>query len=194
MTEIEPVGYAMKVDGKFKGLFEEGSKLLVPLYTKEQLQPRVKMNKAEFDEWKELDFENNIFGFLSQLLDDVTEPNYPNLTNRIYGSNGDGLEDNSRQLELCELWANYNPYNPEETIEVLPEKKWFVRSKEADEDGDWLFLSNISKDKFNDRYCYSRDKKGVLSINSHAFDTKEEAEEWTNPLCEAVLLPVEEEK
>lgn len=184
MTEIEPVGYAMKVDGKFKGLFEEGSKLLVPLYTKEQLQPRVKMTRAEFDEFNILKKHHSTEDLIS-ILRVVNGGKYINLQSRLVCS----IEN---QVEFANLWQSCLYERPEETIEVLPDNKWFVRSKEADEDGDWLFLSNISKNKFNDRYCYSRDKKGVLSINSHAFDTKEEAEKWCNPLCEAVLLPVEE--
>lgn len=158
-----------------------------PLYTSEQLHKRVKMTQAEFDEWEQLDFENNIFGLLGQLLDNVLEPDYPNLTNRVYGSNGGDIEDNIKQLELCELWTKYNPDQPEETIEIIPNMKWFVRSKKATTNGEYRWLENDQSDNMVPTYSLS-----VSSFNSRAFETKEEAEKWENPLTEAVLLPVEE--
>ena len=60
--------------------------------------------------------------------------------------------------------------------------KWFVRSKEP-EDGDeyYLFLSGSNLD----------DLDYLVFDYARAFYTKEEAEKWTNPLTEAVQLPVE---
>ncbi|WP_273705953.1 hypothetical protein [Leuconostoc mesenteroides] len=70
------------------------------------------------------------------------------------------------------------------TAEQLHPMKWFVRSKELeDEDEDYLFLSGSNLDDLEYfGFDYAR-----------AFDTKEEAEKWTNPLTEAVQLPVEGE-
>ena len=69
------------------------------------------------------------------------------------------------------------------TAEQLHSMKWFVRSKERDDEGDYLFLSGYNLDDLDYfGFDYAR-----------AFDTKEEAEQWTNPLTEAVQLPVEGE-
>lgn len=180
MTEIEPMYY---MGNSNMGHIFSGSKTdncKIPLYTKEQLQQRVKMTKRQYDRlmW---DKENNTLSICLEYF-------YEHNGKYRFGKPVENLMGDLTQEDIARAWVY------PDCIEIIADKKWFVRSKEADEDGDWLFLSNISKDKFNDRYCYSRDKKGVLSINSHAFDTKEEAEEWTNPLTEAVLLPVEGEK
>ncbi|EEJ42665.1 hypothetical protein [Leuconostoc mesenteroides] len=70
------------------------------------------------------------------------------------------------------------------TAEQLHPMKWFVRSKEPeDEDEYYLFLSGSNLDDLEYfGFDYAR-----------AFDTKEEAEKWLNPLTEAVQLPVEGE-
>ena len=181
MTEIEPVGYAMKVDGKFKGLFEEGSKLLVPLYTKEQLQPCVKMTRAEFDEFNILKKHHSTEDLIS-ILRVVNGGKYINLQSRLVCS----IEN---QVEFANLWQSCLYERPEETIEVLPDNKWFVRSKEPGENDYYSFLQNTVQLELN--WCYGKDKDKPLKIAKH-FDTKEEAEEWKNPLTESVLLPVEE--
>lgn len=185
----EPVAYKIEDVSETLGwrysTLKPVNKNYVPLYTSEQLHPRVKMTQAEFDEWKELDFENNIFGLLSQLLDDVTEPDYQNLTKRIYGTNGDGIEDNYKQIELANLFIDYNPDNPDETIEIVPDMKWFVRVD--------------SQIPLPDENIYLDDELIVYphydspKSSAHQFDTKSEAEKWTNPLTEAVQLPVEGE-
>ncbi|KAA8371914.1 hypothetical protein [Leuconostoc carnosum] len=74
------------------------------------------------------------------------------------------------------------------TAEQLHPMKWFVRSKERDNDGDYAFLTGIVNT--ND-WIYSKQHDDVIGI--YPFDTKEEAELWTNPLTEAVQLPVEDE-
>ena len=69
----------------------------------------------------------------------------------------------------------------EEHIEVESNMKWFVRRILPNAGGNMLYYTD----------------EGVLTYNNnkeHAtkFDTKEEAEKWTNPLTEAVRLPVED--
>ncbi|MCT4412845.1 hypothetical protein [Leuconostoc pseudomesenteroides] len=105
-----------------------------PLYTAEQLHPRVKMTQAEFD---------------------------------LLSGHNRGLRA-FEQLEEC--------------IEVESNMKWFVRRILPNAGGNMLYYTD----------------EGVLTYNNnkeHAtkFDTKEEAELWTNPLTEAVQLPVEDE-
>lgn len=75
----------------------------------------------------------------------------------------------------------------EQHVKIVANMKWFVRSKKPNNDGSYLFRSGI-KD-FGD-YYYTKDKNE--NTIAYQFDTKEEAEKWTNPLTEAVYLPVEE--
>ncbi|MGR8809999.1 hypothetical protein [Leuconostoc citreum] len=62
------------------------------------------------------------------------------------------------------------------------DKKWFVRSKKKQNFGFHTYLEvgdYVTPD-------YDQLKKKF----AEKFDTKEEAELWTNPLTESVLLPV----
>ena len=151
-----------------------------PLYTSEDLQPRVKMTQDEFDEFHDL-FEKDF-----DLYSAITEISDTNLRTTLYDRLFTGTQkDKDRQNEFAVLWANYNPLEPEETIEIVPNKKWFVRSKEPEEYDDeyYIFLSGSNLDDLDYlAFDYAR-----------AFDTKEEAELWTNPLTKAVHLPVEGE-
>ncbi|MBZ1515817.1 hypothetical protein J3326_01270 [Leuconostoc mesenteroides] len=76
--------------------------------------------------------------------------------------------------------------------QLQPRVKWFVRSKKRDDEGDFEFISGIETP---DAWGYSKHHNGVNDPRAcaYAFDTKEEAELWTNPLTEAVQLPVEDE-
>ena len=80
---------------------------------------------------------------------------------------------------------NFVPTNPEETIEIIPEMKWFVRVDSQIP----LPNENIYLDDELIVYPHYDSPKS----SAHQFDTKEEAEKWTNPLTEAVQLPVEGE-
>lgn len=69
-------------------------------------------------------------------------------------------------------------------IGIVPNKKWFVRSK----------------NKNGNKYLYLKKLDGsttpwftIFENIAQQFDTKEEAEKWTEPLTEAVQLPVEGE-
>lgn len=80
----------------------------------------------------------------------------------------------------------------EETIEIVPDKKWFVRSKkqyhpdmdQGISESGYLYLTqgNIYSIEYYETTTFKDD--------AQQFDTKEEAEKWTNPLTEAVQLPV----
>ena len=129
MSELEAWKYlSFKPSENFHWRYVE------PLYTLEQLHPRVKMTQAEFDLFSEYNRGLRVF----------------------------------EQLE--------------EHIEVDSNMKWFVRRILPNAGGNMLYYTD----------------EGVLTYNNnkeHAtkFDTKEEAEKWTNPLTEAVHLPVEGE-
>lgn len=162
----------------------------IPLYTKQQIQPKVQMTQAEFYEWEEIynyliAFSVPVHEMLDQILENKGEESggYIELAKRVY-QDDDFMAISKKQSELINLFINYSPDNPEETIEIVPDMKWFVRSKEPeDEDEDYLFLSGSDLDDLEYfGFDYAR-----------AFDTKEEAVLWTNPLTEAVQLAVEEE-
>lgn len=98
-----------------------------PLYTAEQLHPRVKMTQAELDEWKELyyhlvEFSFSVHNMLDEILDSIGEERgkYTKLALRVY-SDSDFMETSKRQAELVDLFVNYNPDKPEETIEIVEE-------------------------------------------------------------------------
>lgn len=148
-----------------------------PLYTEEQLQPRVKMTKEQCDTLTRYKKNSDLLSCLEYFLehDGVNK----------FGLSSENLMGFLTQEDIARAWLN-----PEETIEIVPDKKWFVRSKEPDDEGYYEFLENLIQLKLN--WCYSKDKQKPHKT-AVKFDTKEQAEEWTNPLTEAVLLPVEGE-
>lgn len=156
---------------------------------------KVQMLQAEFDEWKELYYHNvelslTAYKMLNEILDNAHNSvgKYTKLAKRVYQDN-DFMSVSKKQAELADLFVNYSPDKPENTIEIVPENKWFVRSKETvriEEDTCYSWLIDISE--LNPEYALFE-----WCEEAHKFDTKEEAEEWTNPLTEAVLLPVKNE-
>ncbi|MGO3521732.1 MAG: hypothetical protein ACTING_03840 [Leuconostoc mesenteroides] len=174
----EPVAYMWKTErGTIIGFTPKdnshsGGQLGIPLYTAEQLHPRVKMTQAEFETIKIIKQKNNL---LSDALNSTA-------------FFGDEKQQSEQQIEFANLFINLDLDNPEETIEIVPDKKWFVRSKESEING-YGWLSIIDKYQ-TPIYQYSHDKPLSMFVR---FDTKEEAELWTNPLTEAVQLPVEGE-
>ncbi|MCT3076941.1 hypothetical protein [Leuconostoc citreum] len=152
-----------------------------PLYTAEDLHQRVKMTQAEFDEWKEV-FDD--FDFFSEaMVHSVNRKNHIKLFENIYLSKNNSLSGQESESKFAKLWADFNPENPEETIEIVPDMKWFVRSKTSDKKYGYWYLRKT------EHYFFHEYIKEI----STQFDTKEEAELWKNPLTEAVQLPVEGE-
>ena len=149
----------------------------IPLYTAEQLHPRVKMTQEEFIEFKKLKSMNSTLDLIA-ILRIVNKFNYPNLQSRLLCS----IEN---QTEFAELWLKCRYERLEETIEIIPNKKWFVRVNSQIPLPD----ENIYLDDELIVYPHYNSPKRC----AHQFETKEEAEKWTNPLTEAVQLPVEDE-
>jgi len=159
----------------------------IPLYTAEDLHPRVKMTQKQYKEWQ-------------SVIRSIHPVNLYELFNLIFNASehqGEyaGMRDifsfDEGQKKLAQLWSDFDPDNPEETIDIIPNMKWFVRSKKRDDEGDFQFISGIETP---DDWGYSKNHNGVNDPRAcaYAFDTKEEAEKWENPLTEAVLLPLEE--
>ena len=159
--------------------------IVTPLYTSEKLHPRVKMTQAEFDEFKKLLSVgiSTIYEAFDVIDSDRGETDeFEKLYNRLF-TNGVNAQAKN-QIEFSKLWDSLSNSSAEETIEIVPGMKWFVRSKEKD-NGDYQFLA---KSRFSDMPRYT-----IFKSCAHRFETKEEAEKWTNPLTEAVQLPVEGE-
>jgi len=155
----------------------------IPLYTAEDLHPRVKMTLAEFYEWKELYEDRHattIYDFIIYVLN--RSDSYPDMTNKLMC--GSGAVKAKSQAKIADLIVNYNPDNPEETIEIVPNMKWFVVVTNPIVHAGWTYLS-VDGIK---RISYDAPKS-----EAKKFDTKEKAEEWLNPLTKAVKLPVEGE-
>ncbi|QHJ80803.1 MAG: hypothetical protein [Bacteriophage sp.] len=150
----EPVAYLYTTDKNKKeiylefGISDNKNFNSIPLYTKEQLHPRVKMTQAEFNE-----------------------------------------------LETSLINAQFDYSELKKTIEIIPDMKWFVRSKEQYQpdmdqgisESGYLYLTQ------GDIYSIEYYETTPFKDDSQQFDTKEEAEKWTNPLTEAVQLAVEDE-
>lgn len=135
------------------------------LYFKEQLHPHVKMTKKQHKQFENYKTnKNDFYNFWQSLLvDDVS----------LF------KEISERNLMLA--WLD------DRTIEIVPDMKWFVRTKEFD-DGVYKVLEDIRLDYYE--YGNVENDEETAEYG-HPFDTKEEAELWTNPLTEAVQLPVE---
>lgn len=153
----------------------------IPLYTKEQLQPKVQMTQAEFNEFKKLKLLNPTVDLIA-ILKIVSSFKYTNLQSRLVCS----IES---QTEFATLWLRCRYERLEEMIAIVPNMKWFVRTKEFD-DGVYKVLEDIRLDYYE--YGNVENDEETAEYG-HRFDTKEEADLWTNPLTEAVQLPVEEE-
>lgn len=167
VREIEHLRNAFEID---KGLIRR-PKYIEPLYTSEQIHQRVKMTKKQYNRlmW---DKENTD---LFQCLDYFHEHD----GNSKFGALTEDLRGDLAPEDIARAWLG------EETIEIVPTMKWFVRSKEPrgeDEDEYYLFLSGYNL--YDLEYF-------PFNVNAKQFDTKEEAERWENPLTEAVLLPIE---
>ena len=147
-----------------------------PLYEEEQLNPRVKMKKKQYDRLM-YDKENTD---LSTCLAYFIEHDGVNK----FGKESDNLMGFLKQEDIARAWLN-----PEETIEIVPAPymKWFVRSNTATKSKIYEWL-----DEYEDMIpMYTRGRKPPKSAAK--FDTEEEAKLWTNPKTEAVQLPVEGE-
>lgn len=170
LSDVKPIG----VDNK----------QITPLYTAEQLHPRVKMTQAEFDEFKKLlsvgiSTIYEAFDVIDSDRGEIDE--FEQLYNRLFINDVNAQAKN--QIEFSKLWESLSTSLPEETIEIVPDMKWFVRSKELNlENNYYYFVGKRPQDLFI-LYGYKKAAK--------QFDTKEESELWTNPLTEAVQLPVE---
>lgn len=179
----EPVAYRVKNKGGMdwqllpftpRGHYD----FIEPLYTAEQLRPRVKMTQAEFDEFNSMPVFASVYGAMLALYSGNVI-RYSMLLKRFSGNDG--------QIKFANLWFYYRIKHKAqgELIEIIPDMKWFVARNDTSDDHRFLSKNVINLDN---ELNYAALKKSAKQ-----FDTKEEAEKWTNPLTEAVQLPVEGE-
>ena len=161
----EPVAYLNKYQDDSTNITRykpENQRLLSsnPLYTADQLHLRVKMTKNQHKQFENYKVDkNNFYHFWQSLLVDEIS-----------------LLKEFSERELMFVWLD------EEAVEIIPDMKWFVRSKEQEKGLYWYL-------KKTERFFFHEYIKEIAT----PFDTKEQAERWTNPLTEAVQLPVEDE-
>lgn len=131
------------------------------LYTAEQLNKRVKMTKnqhKQFENYKK--GKNSFYHFWQSLIvDDIS------------------LRKEFSERELMLVWLD------EKTIEIVPDMKWFIETKNMT--SDYRFL----KIDFENKSVYNKS----LKIYASSFETKSQAESWVTPLTKAVQLPVGDE-
>lgn len=185
----EPVAWRKKYSGDKKWRYEETGYIgdwdvVERLYTAEQLHPRVKMTQAEFDEFKKLLSVgiSTIYEAFDVIDSDRGETDeFEQLYNRLF-TNGVN-EQAKNQIEFSKLWDSLSTSSEEETIEIVPNMKWFFQRNDTKDRYRFLSKDIVTSDN---EFNYSS-----LKYSAKQFDTKEEAEEWKNPLTEVVLLSVE---
>lgn len=187
-NDIKDAEYAVRETEHLRDILEADNGLMrklvyiEPLYTSEQLHPRVKMTQKQYDRlmWDKQNTD------LFQCIDYFSEHD----GNSKFGVSTENLRGDLTQEDIARAWLN-----PEETIEIVTDMKWFVKSKdkyEADPvqglpESGYLYLTDGGS--YSIEYC----EMTTFKDDATRFDTKEEAELWTNPLTEAVQLPVEED-
>lgn len=181
VREIEHLRNTLKIDN---GLIRK-LVYIEPLYTSDQLHPLVKMTQAEFDEFKKLLSVgiSTIYEAFDVIDSDRGEMDeFEQLYNRLFTNTVN--EQAKKQMEFSKLWDSLSNSSAEETIEIVPKTKWFVRvDSQIPLPDEKIYLDN-------ELIVYPHYDSPKSS--AHQFDTKEEAERWTNPLTEAVQLPVED--
>ena len=99
------------------------------------------------------------------------------------------------ELEKSLINAQFDYSELKKTIEIVPDMKWFVRSKEEyrpdmdqgiSESG-YLYLTQ------GDIYSVEYHEMTTFKDEATQFNTEDEAKLWTTPDTEAVQLPVEED-
>lgn len=89
--------------------------------------------------------------------------------------NSDELTAEEAQVKIIQhVYLNKPQFEAEKT------KKYVVRSKETDDQGDFSYLS------LEERYGLAYSTNTYDFYTAEKFDTREEAEKWKNPLTEVV--------
>lgn len=185
---IEPVAYLNNYKDKstnitrFKPIDNTALVSSNKLYTEDQLHPRVKMTKKQYDRLMYDKLRTNLSTCLGYFIDHDG--------NNKFGLLSENLMGDLTQEDIARAWLN-----PEETIEIIPTMKWFVRSKEEYQpdmdqgisESGYLYLTQ------GDTYSVEYHEMTSFKDEATQFSTEAEAKLWTTPDTEAVQLPVEDE-
>lgn len=108
----------------------------------------------------------------SQFLNNVLEDKYVEISKWYWQQ----MSRADAQFKLIEHVFGDTPQ-----FEAEKSKKYVVQSKKTDGGGDYWYVVNTGRTFYTYHYAYSPMAKIVVK-----FDTREEAEKWTNPLMEVV--------
>ncbi|MDI6613969.1 hypothetical protein QMA64_05155 [Leuconostoc suionicum] len=167
----EPVAYLNAYsDGSTSITIANISDLSKPLYFKEQLQQKVKMTRKQYNQFENYKIgKNNFYHFWQSLLCDEIS-----------------LLDDVSEHDLMLAWINTT------MIDIVPTKKWFVRSKKRDGNERFSYIRDVLTTQVVYGFSLS-ENLDLKEDNPYPFETEDEANLWTNPNTEAVQLPVEDE-
>lgn len=182
----EPVAYKIEDVSETFGwrysTLKPVNKNYIALYTAEQLRPRVKMTQKQYERLMWEKSHTNLLACIDYFCEH--DDNYK------FGLSSENLRGNLTQEDIARAWLN-----PEETIEIIPTMKWFVRSKEEYQpdmdqgisESGYLYLTQ------GDTYSVEYHEMTSFKDEATQFSTEAEAKLWTTPDTEAVQLPVEDE-
>lgn len=126
------------------------------------------MDKLE--DWKETLMLDNVLFIGRKALS-----NLPNLLDKWWRDGSVSVHESNNRLIAIIRWVN-----GEDVFEVEKPKKWVVRSKECNEQGNYLYIYLIDSNGVKDVMT------GWTKDIATKFDTKEEAQEWANSHQEVV--------
>lgn len=136
-----------------------------------------KIKSVSKEMMEELSISSKVYQ-ISDLKDIINNENLSIATPEIskwYLTNPFNLSDDEKQSKLVgHIWFNDPQFEEEKA------NKYVVRSKEADDQGDFIYLS------LEERYGLAYSTNTYDFYMAEKFDTREEAEKWKNPLTEVV--------
>ena len=177
-SKYSPFPYGLKILGSYVVFASldrlEGYEIVFDGRKEEHMSEKYVVSQEfmnELEEWKKRGNTDVYFvgSYDLSMLPDYVKRwwNYPEINN---------FECNNRLIAIIR-WVN-----GEDVFEVEKPKKWAVRSKGTDNDGDYRYVS-VFDSYFGITYADSG--KDKLENATH-FDTKEEAESWANSHQEVV--------
>lgn len=109
------------------GEIDKNDPLIKLLYTKEQLQPKVKMTKKQHEQFENYKADkNNFYHFWQSLLCDKIS-----------------LLDDISERDLMLAWID------SEAIEIVPKKEWFIETKNVTSDYRFVKIEFENKSAYN---------------------------------------------
>ncbi|MBZ5995367.1 hypothetical protein KII97_02445 [Leuconostoc gelidum subsp. gasicomitatum] len=161
LDDVKPVGYADELIDGATIYFDRVADSNIPLYTRDQLMPKVKFDKEDMEHWDNLyhDFSGKKFRLILENLE--KEWYYSDFYKRFTWSA-------ETVAVLANLFSEYDPEHPEETIEIIKDKKWFVVSDAESVLGYIAFVAGIE----GTVPVYGCEPKSTVADVAYRFDTE----------------------